>query len=92
MPEYRYTGEDARHYPTLSLDAVPAGEEGGPTVATFDERPAAADGEQLPPAPEGARYVPEDGRWEPVTAAKKKTTAPAAAAAPASAVDGQKEG
>lgn len=95
MPDYRYTGGDARYYPSLGLHAVPAGAEGGPTVAAFDERPAPpAEGEQPAPVPDGARYVPRDGRWEPVPAAKKKTTAPAApaAAAPAPAGDGQKEG
>lgn len=88
MPDYRYTGDDARYYPSLSLQAIPDGAEGGPTIAAFDERPApTAEGEDTPPVPDGARYAPEDGRWEPVkTAAKKKTTATAAAD------DGQKEG
>lgn len=40
MPEYRYTGADARTYPTLGIQAVPAGAEGGPTVADLDQAPA----------------------------------------------------
>ncbi|MFI0894892.1 hypothetical protein [Streptomyces sp. NPDC020983] len=92
MPDYRYTGDDARYYPSLGLSAVPDGAEGGPTVATFDERPAAADGIAPAPVADGARYAPDDGRWEPVPAAKKKTTAPAPSPAPAPADSGQKEG
>jgi hypothetical protein len=92
VPDYRYTGGDARYYPGLGLHAVPADDEGGPTVASFDERPAPpADGGKPAPVPDGARYAPTDGRWEPAPAAKKKTTT-AAAAAPAPAGDGQKEG
>jgi hypothetical protein len=81
VPDYRYTGDDARHYPSLGLDAVPDGAEGGPTIAEFDERPAApAEGEEPAEFDEGARYVPDDGRWEPATPAT-----PAAAPAPPSA-------
>ncbi|BBB00574.1 hypothetical protein RVR_10573 [Actinacidiphila reveromycinica] len=86
MPEYRYTGLDARTYPTLGLTAVPAGADGGPTVAQFDERPAPpADGTPPAPVPAGTRYAPTDGRWEPATppAAAKKTAAPAAPTPPA---------
>lgn len=39
MPEYRYTGEDARYYPTLGIEAVPDGGKDGPTVADLDEAP-----------------------------------------------------
>lgn len=89
MPDYRYTGGDARYYPSLGLSAVPAGAEGGPTLAAFDERPVPpADGEEAPQVPEGARYAPDDGRWEPATPAAKKTAAKKTDAAG----DGQKAG
>jgi hypothetical protein len=89
VPDYRYTGDDARYYPSLGLQAVPAGAEDGPTIATFDERPAPpAEGEAGPPVPDGARYAPEDGRWEPVTATAKKK----APTALRTAGDGQKAG
>lgn len=100
MPDYRYTGEDARYYPGLGLSASPAGSEDGPTVAAFDERPAPpADGEEPAPVPDGARYAPDDGRWQPVAApattpGKKRTAVPPPApetAAPAPAGSGQKE-
>ncbi|MEW2518130.1 hypothetical protein [Actinacidiphila alni] len=72
MPAYIYTGDDARHYPTLGLDAKPADDQGPATVAEFDARPPA---DSEPPVfDEGARYVPDDGRWEPTK--KKPTPAP----------------
>ncbi len=83
MPAYIYTGEDARTYPTLGIEAIPG------LVVEFDTRPPApADGEPAAPAPEGARYAPADGRWEPT---KKKPTPPAAPAVPTPAADGPKE-
>jgi hypothetical protein len=92
VPDYRYTDETARYYPSLGIEAVPAGTEGGPTIAEFDEQPAPpAEGEEAAPVPEGARYVPDDGRWEPVKAAAKKKPTPAPSA-PAAADTGQKEG
>ncbi|SFF11457.1 hypothetical protein SAMN05216251_108217 [Actinacidiphila alni] len=74
MPAYIYTGDDARHYPTLGLDAKPADDTGPATVAEFDARPP-ADGDGPAPFDEGARYVPDDGRWEPTK--KKPTPSPA---------------
>lgn len=81
MPVYQYTGDDARYYPGLGVHARPADDQGPATVAEFDLRPPApTEGEQ----PEGARWVPDDGRWAP---AKKKPTTPATASAPAAQGD-----
>jgi hypothetical protein len=95
VPAYLYTGEDARHYPTLGVDAKPADDDGPATVAEFDARPKPpADGEEPAAFDEGARYVPDDGRWEPT---KKRPTPPKTDAAPSApgtdtAADGQKAG
>jgi hypothetical protein len=57
VPDYRYTGDDARYYPSLGVDAVPAGAEGGPTVAAFEEPPT--DGRWEPvPAPAKKKAPP----------------------------------
>ena len=92
MPTYQYTGTEPRYYPGLGLHAKPADDQ-GPTVAEFEPRPPApAAGEPPLQQPDGVRWVPDDGRWEP---SKKKPTAPAvpAESAPADvpAGTGQKE-
>ena len=88
MPAYVYTGEDARYYPTLGIEARPADDDGPATVAEFDTRPAApADGQEAAAVPDGARYAPDDGRWEPT---KKKPTPPPAPAQDAPPADSPK--
>jgi hypothetical protein len=83
VPAYQYTGDDARYYPTLGLAVEPG------TVAEFDARPPApAEGKPPLVKPEGARWAPADGRWEPT---KKKPTPPPAAEPDSAAGDGQKE-
>lgn len=90
MPAYIYTGDDARTYPTLGIEAKPADGDGAATVAEFDVRPPEpAEGEEPTPVPEGARYVPDDGRWEPT---KKKPTPPPAVETTETAAAGQKAG
>lgn len=68
MPEYRYTGADARYYPQLGIEAVPAGEPGGPTVAEFDQAPKDGRWEPVPaPAKKKAPTAPapaESGQKE----------------------------
>lgn len=89
MPAFIYTGDDARYYPSLGVEAKPAGDEGPATVAEFDARPAApAEGEEPAQQPEGARWVPDDGRWEPT---KKKPTPPPAVDEQPPADDAKKE-
>jgi hypothetical protein len=86
VPAFEYTGGDVRHYPSLGLDAEPG------LVVEFDARPPApAEGVPSLQQPEGARWVPDDGRWTPTK--KKPTPPPAAEQAPADAPadDGQKE-
>lgn len=92
MPTYQYTGTEPRYYPGLGLHARPADDHGPATVAEFDDRPpAAAGGDEQPVQVEGARRVPDDGRWTP---SKKKPTPPPAVPATvpdSQAGDGQKE-
>lgn len=89
MPAYIYTGDDARYYPGLGVEAKPADDDGPATVAEFDARPPTpAEGQPPQEQPEGARWVPDDGRWEPT---KKKPTPPPAVEDAVPADDAKKE-